>query len=408
MVTDLRKGKTMFSRPAVAVWAALAASALLANGGVAAPAAQPGGQAHAAAAAELHHETAPPPGTQARALLSDIPPTERALAGQLINADRVRDLVLFSKSLETVPSSLQVALRKGLAGYVSARPVGPPGSTWVAIDVRGCTDGKVAMALARAAAEGFAGFIDEYERQRTQRQLAKLEAERNELLKKQAELLARETAARAATPAAAMQERRNLVSIRLQLLAPMLLEAEMARAQAEASLKVLQKRMEVGGFEEDPDVRRALEADPILSKLNLQRTELELELSNLPGTTTAPHPAAKAVLESIRSVRRQIDRREDDVMRQVVRAAAQMKHTALAAATQRMKDLTERLDRARVEAQDLEAALARIRSLEEEARRPEASMAELERRMLELRIRRRQAPGKSAAQFKIRAVFPVP
>lgn len=308
-------------------------------------------------AEEAKRASGAPPGTQATALVDNVPPAERDLAGELIRLPAVRKEFLSDRRVTMLPRALRDAVEKDPSRYVSARPVGPKASTWVAVDVRGCQSPQEAHELAAAAAQAFAAFVSDGQRHEMDERVRVLSTEKKVLQVRLHAIVQEITTMRRRSPLAAMPPGRSLLAVKLEILTAKMLEAEIEHKQLAGMLKLAMEMVPAKPTAEKPKPDKPSDSvEEMLQELEEFVPEGTLEEFVPEGTgemrwratTRRAAPGERLTAGELSALRRKLQ-------------------MGLASTVQRLIAVKEMHEIAKQEAADLEEMMARIRYLEDEA-----------------------------------------
>jgi len=191
---------------------------------------------------------------------------------------------------------------------------------------------------------------------------------------------------RSTSRAAGMQERRNIVTIKMQLLVQQLSDAQMKLAEAQAAYNAFQEAVKNNMIEQDPQIIQALEFDRTLIMLKGKLSELETNLYNATEKFGPEHRTVKTIEGLIKAVKKQIEDRRKEVIKVQVSFLRQMRESELAAAQQQVLRLQSLFEEAKAEARDLEDTLGRLAALEEDAKALQEHIKVIDRRLEDLQV----------------------
>ncbi len=320
-------------------------------------------------------------GLVAGAYLCEVSPAQLALADGLLYTEAVQKRFLSSKAVQALPPGLQARLQEDPRSCVLAAQAGAPASGALVLVVQGFQDGKQARQLAEALAEAYIQSVRHWQSQKLLPRIQVLEKRREELREKLKTLSQERAKLTAAGPMAAMPEGRSLVSFELEALARMTVEAELSRAAAAAELEAFKQAVKESTAADFPPVRRATEADPLLRELNARLTDAELARAHGAPAGEEPPPAAE-----IDSLKKDIQALRKELVTAQIEAFRRSKEQDFGAATSRLAELKQRMDRTRAEARDVETALGTIRAVSAEESQVAESLRKVEGQLLDLQV----------------------
>ena len=315
----------------------------------------------------------PARGTQATAFLTGVPPECPVIPAML---DLKGERVAGKSGAVKLPKDLQNKSLEDLQRRLVVRRLT---GNMVAIDVSGCKSDKQARELARAAADSYIRFVSKSEANMSEGTIRRLTAERD-ILQNRLNAIGRQMATvRGGTSSMSMiQEKQKSLSRRLEILDREILEAERELSQAESALKVHEEMQKKGSLANSPDVRLAVETDPILQTLRILLVEVKAGLQALPPNRDKK--TAIAVLQNEFKARRK------EVSESQIKTIGLERQMSPVTATARLMDLKDREDRTKAEARDAIRALSTIDSLESERKQLEESIIMIEQRLMDVQM----------------------
>lgn len=191
---------------------------------------------------------------------------------------------------------------------------------------------------------------------------------------------------RSTSRAAGMQERRNVVTIKMQLLVQQINQAQMDLADAQAAYKAFQDEIKNNTIEQDPQIIQALELDRSLLMLKAKLSELETNLYNATEKFGPEHRTVKTIEGYIKAVNKQIEARRKEVIKIQETFIRQMRESDLANAQQQMLRLQSLFEEVKAEARDLEDTLGRLAALEEDAKVLQDHIKVIDARLEDLQV----------------------
>ncbi len=247
--------------------------------------------------------------------------------------------------------------------------------------------------IVNAVADNFAKFMSERARLIHDEEIRKLKAQRDDLRTRLDRVRRERAAAIGASQAAAMQERRSILAIKLQMLTRSVAQAEEAQTQTQAALGAWEDDIRKGDVENNFQIRRILDTDPTLRGLEAQTHDLNTRLNNAMRNLGPKHRTVKSIRGFLESIQQQRDDRRKELIEGQVRGITQMRQMELAITTQQLEALRERYNEARAGARDLEVTLGRIAALSQQAEDLEMNIRQLERNVLARELQLRGAGG---------------
>ncbi len=315
----------------------------------------------------------PAKGTQATAILSNVRCEEAVLMPALRNLTKTNTTgkSLFSLLLE----DLQDKSLKDLHRCLSIRRLE---GDMAAIDVHGCKSDHQARDLAYAVAVSYIQFVHELKTKVSKVTIKRLTDERD-TLRSQLNRICREIAhIRRAVPTSIVRGQKSVPLIRLENLSREILEARTSLSRAESALKVHEKMQKNGSLADSPEVRMAVETDPILQALKILLVEVKADLQALP-----PNHDKKSVITVLQG---EIKARQKEVLESQIKSIGLERQTSRVAAIERLADLMVRKTTAEVETRDTNKTLSAIDNLESEKNRAEEMLSKIEHRLLEVKM----------------------
>ena len=247
--------------------------------------------------------------------------------------------------------------------------------------------------VVNTVAEHFVKFAGRTPRSKYDEQTRKLDAEKTSLQGNLQRFRRDRAALIGSTPLAAMEGRRSLVSIKLQLLTEQVGQAEVIQSQTESALKSVSDAMREGSFSKDPMILQAVEMDRLAAGLTGQVADAKTRLDNLERKFGAQHLGVLQMRSHLESSQTQLEARRKEVIQVQSEGMVQGRQMALGVATAQLADLTQRLNEAKAEARDLEEQLGRIDTLALESKDAEDSIRRIDNRLIDLRLLTRGKPG---------------
>ncbi len=295
----------------------------------------------------------PARGTQATAFLTGVPSECSVLMPALLNLKSEQGAG--KSGAVKLPKDLQTKSLKDLQRCLIVRRLT---GKMVAIDVRGCKNNQQARELALAAANSYIRLVHKLNANVSGKTIERFTTEQNSLQKRLSAIRRQLAAAHRTSSMAMMQEKQRSLSGKLEMLAREILEAEDARSWTESAMKVHKEMQKDGSLADSPDVRLAVETDPIIRALRMRLVEVKVGLQALPAGSDK-----KSVTTSLEG---EIKARRKEVTELQIEATGQNLGQATADAILRVMDLKERLSVTRSEARDADKALDSIESFRAE------------------------------------------
>ncbi|MCD6377232.1 MAG: polysaccharide biosynthesis tyrosine autokinase [Planctomycetes bacterium] len=261
--------------------------------------------------------------------------------------------------------------------------------------------------IVNAVADSCVRFARRSTLARHREEIDKLSAARDRA-QRRLEAIRREIARlRSTSRAAGMQERRNIVTIKIQLLIQQLSEAQTNLAEAQAAYNAFQEAVKNNTIEQDPQIVQALEFDRTLIMLKAKLSELETNLYNATEKFGPEHRTVKTIEGLIKAVKKQIEDRRKEVIKVQVSFLKQMRESELAAAQQQVLRLQSLFEEAKAEARDLEDTLGRLAALEEDAKTLQDHIKVIDARLEDLQVLSSPARAAGAGAAEEAIVGPV-
>jgi len=214
-----------------------------------------------------------------------------------------------------------------------------------------------------------------------------------------------------------IQDRVNILNIRLQTFTTLMSQMEASRAQALAAMQAAELQAETGALARSPEVQAALEADPALRSMRVAEINLNTEYDNLLQKLGRNHRTVKDVKARLENVRVQIQARTDKVVQDQVEFLLNHLRASYAAQNSQYEDIKAKYDLTTATARDLQANLEELKTLsaKEEALTEDLrkiSSALLERTLLEggqaqVRLRREADEPREPSWPKWRVMMPL-
>jgi len=303
-----------------------------------------------------------------------------------IEDDRVKRTTWFSENSGDIGDDAVLALAEAININVL------PETNFIQISMTS-TKRKEVAEIVNTLAEHFIEYTAEKNRQQKDRDIRTLQAQRDDLKSRLDRVRRERAAARGSSPIAAMQERRSILTIKLQMLTQSIAEAEEMQTGAQAALAAYEEDILKGNIENNFEIRRALDMDPTLRQFEMQLYDFRSRLNNAQRTLGDSHRTVKELKNMVENVARQLEMRRKDLVDQNVQVIRQARQMQADIATQQVVALRERYDEARAEARDLEVTLGRIQALAEEARYIGENIRTLEQSILSRRLSLRTSGG---------------
>ncbi len=225
------------------------------------------------------------------------------------------------------------------------------------------------------------------------KEILKLTAQSKDVRRERDRLRQQRIDAIGATEAAAMQERRSTVAIKLQMLARGITEAEQMQTQAQAALNAYNRDIQKGNIENSLDIRRSLDMDMALRQFEAQVYDLRSALNNARRILGPKHRTVRELESRLATTSEQTEARRTELIEQNKLAFLQIRQMAVEMATEEVIGLRERYRETRGVARDLEITLGRIRSLDEDVEYLTENLRSLDQSILARKVEQRSTGG---------------
>ncbi|MDY6914243.1 MAG: polysaccharide biosynthesis tyrosine autokinase [Planctomycetota bacterium] len=183
-----------------------------------------------------------------------------------------------------------------------------------------------------------------------------------------------------------IQERRNVLTIKLQVLTTQLTQLELAKVQAQAALEAVLKQEADGVLGQSSEVLIAMDADPTLRALRAAEVNLATERDNLLRKFGPKHRTVENFETRLASLRKEISDREKELLQIQISALKEIRAANLAATDFQLNEVQLKYKEATAGAKDLEALLARLAEYEVREKALTDNIKRLNNRLLELRL----------------------
>ena len=191
-------------------------------------------------------------------------------------------------------------------------------------------------------------------------QIADLEAERERLVGEQNVNLKSIETLRGASEVPMMQERRNILQLKLQTLSAELTQLGLAKAQTEAALKATIDQERDGTLASSPEVLRALDMDPTVRALRTAVQNMQIELETLSDRLGPEHRRVAQTRSRLANVKNGLAAKEKELIGLQIEAMKQMRQAGMVAVTERLFEVRSQYNEAVALARDLAVQLGRI------------------------------------------------
>jgi len=160
-----------------------------------------------------------------------------------------------------------------------------------------------------------------------------------------------------------IDERRNVLSIQLQVLARERVEREGELVEAQSALDTVLAQQARGNLEQSPAVQYAVDSDPTLQSLKNAEVNFKTELDDAKEKFGPDHRRVQTIRNRLDSIRRQIGEKEEQLVAEAGSALIQSRQADAEIYRERLAQVQERYEELTAQLHDAQANLAELKAL---------------------------------------------